>query len=113
MLTLYGISNCDTVRKARRWLDENNHPYQFHDFRKQGVTTELISNLEARLGWEIMLNKRSTSWKKVDEELRNNINQDIAIQLMTETPTLIKRPILESGDFVMAGFKAENYQEKL
>ncbi len=113
MLELYGISNCDTVKKAKNWLEQNNKDYQFHDYRKQGLSVELLNLFEAELGWETLLNKRSTSWRQLNEEVKNNISKKTALQAMMETPTLIKRPILKTKTHYIIGFNAENYQQQL
>jgi len=113
MHTLYGISNCNTVKKAKDWLEDNNIEYQFHDYRKQGLTTELLNSFEAALGWEVLLNKQSTSWRKLSDEQKSNISKQTALQYMLDTPTLIKRPVLDAGEKMIAGFKAENYQNEL
>ncbi|KAF3978277.1 MAG: ArsC family reductase [Methylococcales symbiont of Iophon sp. n. MRB-2018] len=113
MYTLYGISNCNTVKKAKDWLDDNTIDYQFHDYRKQGLTSELLESFEGTLGWEKLLNKQSTSWRKLDEQQKTNISKQTALQYMLDTPTLIKRPILDTGNKMIIGFKAENYQNEL
>ena len=113
MHTLYGISNCNTVKKAKDWLEDNNIEYQFHDYRKQGLTTELLNSFEAALGWDVLLNKQSTSWRKLSDEQKSNISKQTALQYMLDTPTLIKRPVLDAGEKMIAGFKAENYQNEL
>jgi len=113
MYTLYGISNCNTVKKAKDWLDDNNIEYQFHDYRKQGLGIDLLNAFEAALGWEKLLNKQSTSWRKLNDEQKNNISKQTALQYMLDTPTLIKRPVLDTGEKMIVGFKADNYQNEL
>jgi len=113
MATLYGISNCTTVKKAKDWLQENNIAFQFHDYRKQGLSAELLASLEETVGWEKLLNKQSTSWRKLSDEQKSNISKQTALEFMLETPTLIKRPVLDTGDKMIVGFKAENYQKEL
>lgn len=113
MNTLYGISNCSTVKKAKDWLQNNKIDYQFHDYRKQGITMELLESFEVILGWEELLNKKSTSWRKLDDNQKNHISKTTALQFMLETPTLIKRPILDTSEKLIIGFKAENYQKQL
>jgi Spx/MgsR family transcriptional regulator len=113
MTTLYGISNCSTVKKAKDWLGENGIDYQFHDFRKQGLTIELLQSFETVVGWEKLLNKQSASWRKLNDDQKNNISKQSALQYMLETPTLVKRPILVKGEKVIVGFKADYYQEEL
>lgn len=113
MTTLYGISNCNTVKKAKDWLQDNNIEFEFHDYRKQGLTPELLESFEAILGWEKLLNKQSTSWRKLSDDQKANISKQTALQFMLETPTLIKRPVLDTGEKMIVGFKADNYQEQL
>jgi Spx/MgsR family transcriptional regulator len=113
MYTLYGISNCNTVKKAKDWLDNNNIEYQFHDFRKQGLNLELLESFEASLGWEKLLNKQSTSWRKLTDEQKQNVTKESAMQFMLETPTLIKRPVLDTGKKMLVGYKVDNYQSEL
>jgi len=111
MITLYGIPNCDTVRKARRWLDAHEINYQFHNFRKEGLTASQLQSWVAELGWETLLNRRGTTWRKLPEQERSGINQSIAIQLMLDNPTLIKRPILDLGTSCHTGFSETLYQK--
>lgn len=113
MNILYGISSCNTIKKAKDWLQNNKIDYQFHDYRKQGITIELLESFEVILGWEKLLNKKSTSWRKLDHNQKNHISKKTALQLMLETPTLIKRPILDTGKKLIIGFEAENYQKQL
>jgi len=113
MHTLYGISNCNTVKKAKDWLEQHNIEYQFHDYRKQGLTAELLESFEATLGWEKLLNKQSTSWRKLTDEQKKSVSKESAMEYMLETPTLVKRPVLDTGEKMIVGFKAENYQQQL
>ena len=113
MKKLYGISNCDTVSKARKWLDLHNIDYQFHDYRKDGLDVSLLNHFENSLGWEVMVNLRSTSWRQLSEEQKSGLNREKAIQLMIEYPTLIKRPILDANHTIIIGFNAANYLSKL
>ncbi len=106
MLTLYGIVNCDTVRKARRWLEENGIPYSFVDLRKQGLAREQLEAWEGELGWEALLNRRGRSWRMLPEEERENIDRERAIELMLQNPTLIRRPVIETVDQVAVGLDA-------
>ncbi|NOQ37015.1 MAG: ArsC family reductase [Methylococcaceae bacterium] len=110
MYTVYGISSCSTVSKARRFLEEKGHQYEFHDFKTHGVDEGMISKLETQVGWEIMLNKRSTTWRQLDDAQKTDVNQQKAIALMVEKPTLIKRPLLDTGEQILVGFKAEEYE---
>ena len=108
-ITLYGISNCDTVRKARRWLTEHDVDYVFHDLRKDGLSAKTLQHWNKKAGWEILLNKRGTTWRKLPETVRDKINQQSALDLMLKQPTLIKRPVLETGTQVHVGFATDHY----
>ncbi|MCW8826330.1 MAG: ArsC family reductase [Gammaproteobacteria bacterium] len=110
MHTLYGIKNCDTVKKARKWLDSHEVEYQFHDFRVDGLSAEMIENWFSQVDWESLVNKRSTTWRQLDDAQKENIDQQSAAGLLLENPTLIKRPVLEIGNEVLVGFSEENYQ---
>jgi len=108
---LYGIANCDTIKKARRWLESRNIVYDFHDYRKQGLDLDLLQSLESALGWENMVNRRGTSWRNLPAATRDNIDRDMAFQVMLDNPAIIKRPILASHDRLYLGFKDNQYQE--
>ncbi len=110
MKTLYGISNCDTVRKARKWLENHKMDYQFHDFRQDGLTYEQLLTWSTKVGWEALLNRRSTSWRQVSEENKAAIDEEKALQLMLQQPTLIKRPVLVSSEQIVVGFNETAYQ---
>lgn len=111
MITLYGISNCDTVKKARRWLDDQGIAHQFHDFRKDGLNTRQIQQWLDQLGWETLINKRSTSWKQLTPDVRDSMNNTNALDAIAAMPTLIKRPLLDTGSALHVGFKADHYSQ--
>lgn len=113
MITVYGIKNCDTVKKALAWLDSHSRPYHFHDYRKDGLSPELLSMLEGRLGWEVMVNRRGTTWRGLPDDTRANLNREKALQLMLSYPAIIKRPIIIRDDNVLLGFDAEAYANRL
>jgi len=113
MHTLYGIKNCDTVKKARKWLEENGIDYRFHDFREDGLTTELLNHFAANVDWNTLLNRSSTSWRQLSDEQKSDLSQDKAIQLMLKTPTLIKRPVLDTGYQFIVGYKDGDYNASL
>ncbi len=113
MNTLYGIKNCDTVKKARTWLDKNSIEYSFHDFRTDGLEEALLQRFCSVLNWDTLLNRRSTSWRQLSEEQKADLDEQKALQLMLEIPTLIKRPILDTGTQLIVGFKAETYQQQI
>ncbi|WP_447889192.1 ArsC family reductase [Serratia fonticola] len=112
-LTMFGIKNCDTIKKARRWLEEQGVAYQFHDYRADGLDEQLLRDFIERLGWEPLLNTRGTTWRKLDEAQRNACdNADAAIALMLEQPAMIKRPLLDDGKgHALLGFSSESYQQ--
>ena len=110
MVTLYGIPNCDTIRKARKWLDQHNIEYIFHDFRKDGIDAGQLENWSKQVGWETLLNRRGTTWRQLPEEVKETIDEARALDLMIEHPTLIKRPVLEHGKDVRVGFKEADYK---
>ncbi|WP_328187727.1 ArsC family reductase [Marinobacter sp. OP 3.4] len=111
-MKLYGIKNCDTVKKARKWLDENNVAHEFHDFRKDGLDETLLSRWEQAIGWETLINRRGTTWRKLPEELRDTIGAQTAHEIMLDNPSIIRRPVVESGDSVSVGFSADEWAER-
>lgn len=110
MNIIYGISNCDTIKKTRKWLTNNNIEYEFKDFRKEGVNAIQLRQWAAELGWEKLVNKRSTTWRKLPSETKENFNETLALYIMEEQPTLIKRPILVSANGIMVGFNEQHYE---
>ena len=111
MTTLYGIKNCDTVRKARKWLESEGFDYSFHDFRVDGLNKKDLSTWVKAVGWEVLLNKRSTSWKQLSDKDRETVDEGKAIALMLANPTLIKRPVLTLGKTIHVGFKSAEYKK--
>lgn len=107
MLTLYGIPNCDTVKKARVWLDARGTAYAFHDYKKAGVGEASLRRWIAALGWEAVLNRAGTTFRKLPEADRADLNADKAVALMLTQPSMIKRPIVEADGILLAGFKPE------
>lgn len=110
-ITMYGIPNCDTIRKARKWLELQGIAYQFHDFKKQGIEEKRLRGWVKELGWETLLNRRGMMWRKVPDEVKRGIDEEGAIKLMLETPAIIKRPVLDLGDRRIVGFDENNYRE--
>ncbi|CAA0083510.1 ArsC family reductase [Zhongshania aliphaticivorans] len=108
--TLYGIKNCDTVRAARRWLEEHTIDFAFHDVRDTPLSAQQLTNWLDQLGLDAVVNKRSTTWKQLSIEQRNSLNAESAIALLLEHPTLMKRPLLDTGSTLHLGFKAADYQ---
>ena len=113
MTTLYGIKNCDTVKKAKRWLDDEGVAYEFHDFRSDGLSKDTLKAWVETVGFEKLVNNRSTTWRQLPSDDKDNLNETKAVNLMLANPTLIKRPVLVADSEIIVGFKAENYQEKL
>lgn len=112
-LIIYGIKNCDTVKKARRWLEEHGVEARFHDYRADGLDDALLQTLIDKQGWEALLNTRGTTWRKLDEAVRAACdNADAAKALMLEHPAVIKRPfLLAAGGQSLLGFKPESYAQ--
>ncbi len=110
-MTLYGIKNCDTVKKALKWLEANQQSVTFHDFRVDGLTQQQIESWTKQVGWESLFNKRSTSFRNLSDAEKADIDQTKAIDLMLTYPTLIKRPVLEHQGKVSVGFKPAQYEE--
>ena len=109
-MILYGISNCDTVKKAKNWLDKQNIDYSFHDFRKQGLDAETINGWLETVAWDKILNKRSTSWRNLDASVQQGIDKNNLVQLLVENPTLIKRPVMQVNGIITIGFNADTYR---
>jgi arsenate reductase len=111
MATLYGIPNCDTVKKARAWLDEHGVAYAFHDYKKAGVDEGQLRGWVERIGWEKVLNRAGTTFRKLPDSDKADLDAARAVAVMMAHPSAIKRPILEAGDTLLAGFSAERYAE--
>ncbi len=109
MTTIYGISNCDTIRKARRWLAEHGVDYVFHDVRKQGIDVDKLKAWAAMAGWETLLNRRGTTWRTLSGELKQDLDAQQAIRLMQAFPAVIRRPVLEHDGKLVVGFSDERY----
>ena len=113
MIVMYGIKNCDTVRKARRWLEAHDIDYRFHDFRADGISEDLLAAWIEELGWEQLLNRRGTTWRKLPEAERNAIDSDSALHLMLTQPAIIRRPVLDTGGSRQVGFSEQTYRSLL
>ena len=109
MTTLYGIPNCDTVKKARAWLDEHGVAYDFHDYKKQGIDAATLKRWCAEFGVERVPNQKGTTWRKLSEAQRADLTPAKAIELMQEQPSLIKRPLLDTGKRRLLGFSEAEY----
>ena len=110
MFTLYGIPNCDTVKKARAWLDGRGVAYAFHDYKKLGVDQASLRRWTSALGWETVLNRAGTTFRALPDADKADLDQDKAIALMLAQPSMIKRPIVEGDGVLVAGFKADAWQ---
>ena len=111
MITLYGIKNCDTVKKARVWLIKNNIPYQYHDFRADGLDKIQINHWLAEIGIDVLVNKRSATWKELNDNIKAQFNEKNAADIILENPTLIKRPLLDTGAQKIVGFNDRRFNE--
>ncbi len=109
MTTLYGIGNCDSVRKARRWLDAHGIEYRFHDFRRDGLCREQIREWLGQLDWQELINTRGTTWRKLSGGEKTALHEAAAIDLMLEHPAIIKRPLLEHDGEYHLGFGETGY----
>ena len=107
--TIYGIRNCDTMAKARRWLDEHGVAYVFQDYKAEGVSREVLEGWIAKLGWEVLLNRSGTTFRKLPEADRAGLDQAKAISLMLAQPSMIKRPVLDVDGRLTVGFRPEVY----
>jgi Spx/MgsR family transcriptional regulator len=110
MTTLYGIKNCDTVRKARKWLDAHDVEYTFHDVRSDGLDKKDLCAWEKAVGWEVLLNKRGTTWRQLPDADKEGINKTNAINLMLAQPAMIKRPVLVHKKITHVSFKPAEYK---
>lgn len=110
-VVMYGIPNCDTIKKAKTWLTDHNVEFEFHDYRKQGVPQDTLQHALNTLGWETLLNKRGTTYKQLSEEQKASVSADTALALLTEHPAMIKRPLLLVEQDFHVGFKAPQYEE--
>ena len=105
MLTVYGLKNCDTCRNAIKWLNQEGINHVFHDVRKDGLSATEMSDWTDKIGWETLLNRRGTTWRKLDDEIKASIDESSAKALMLEQPAMIKRPVFVAGDVILCGFK--------
>lgn len=112
MTKLYGIKNCDTVKKAMKWLADKGVEYQFHDYKKDGVDQTKLAEFIKKFGWEKLLNRKGTTWRQLSEQEQNKITDDkSALELMLEKPSIIKRPIIDLGAKQLIGFDVGEYEE--
>ena len=106
---LYGIPNCDTMKKARAWLESRRVDYEFHDYRKSGIERAQLESWIQAVGWEVLLNRAGTTFRKLPDAAKANLTEGQAVKLMLEQPAMIKRPVLERGKTLLVGFSPEKY----
>jgi len=111
MINIYGIKNCDTMKKAIAWLNDNNVDYHFHDYKKHGAPRDMIDQAIKIHGWDIVINKRGTTWRQLDDAVKQSMNDENALMIAMENPSIIKRPLLAQGDDYHIGFSADHYSE--
>jgi len=113
-ITIYGIKNCDTMKKARAWLEKQGVDYAFHDYKTAGIERDKLEKWSKKAGWELLLNKAGTTFKKLPDKDKEGLTEKKAIALMLEQPSMIKRPVLElGGGKLLVGFKPDDYAKAL
>lgn len=113
MTTIYGIKNCDTMKKARTWLDSHRIAYDFHDYKTEGIDKKRLEGWIKQLGWETLLNRAGTTFRKLPDAQKEGLTSAKAIALMLEQPSMIKRPVLDLGDKLVVGFKPDIYKAEV
>jgi arsenate reductase (glutaredoxin) len=111
-ITIYGIKNCDTMKKARAWLDAHDVAYQFHDYKAEGIDKASLERWSKEVGWEVLLNRAGTTFRALTEKDKEGLNEKKAIGLMMAQPSMIKRPVLEVGETLLVGFKLDAYEKQ-
>ena len=112
-ITIYGIKNCDTMKKARAWLDDHGVAYDFHDYKAAGIAKDKLKQWSDKLGWETLLNRAGTTFRKLPDAEKDGLNEKKALALMLEQPSMIKRLVLEMGAKLLVGFKPETYAKEV
>lgn len=110
-VTIYGIKNCDTMKKARTWLDKHDVAYDFHDYKAEGIERGVLEGWARDTGWEVLLNRAGTTFRKLPEKDKEGLNEKKAIGLMVAQPSMIKRPVLDIDGKLLVGFKPEQYEK--
>ncbi|MDO8974688.1 ArsC family reductase [Reyranella sp.] len=110
MTTIYGIKNCDTMKRARAWLDQKGVAYDFHDYKASGIDRARLEGWARKVGWEVLLNRAGTTFRKLPDKEKEGLTESKAIALMIAQPSMIKRPVLEGGGKLLVGFKPEQYE---
>ncbi len=114
MVTVYGIPNCDTIKKTQDWLKKNKIEYSFHNYKSDGISKEKLSAWCKKIGWELLLNKKSTTWKSLTpQEQENATTQTAAITIMQQNNSIIKRPVIEAGNVILVGFNETEFIKHL
>jgi arsenate reductase len=111
-ITIYGIKNCDTMKKARVWLDKHGVAYAFHDYKTAGIARDQLEEWSKKVGWETLLNRAGTTFRKLPDKEKNNVDAKKALALMLAQPSMIKRPVLDVGGKLLVGFKPELYESQ-
>jgi arsenate reductase len=111
--TIFGIKNCETMKKAFAWLDGHGVSYSFHDYKAAGIDVQRLQAWSKQVGWEVLLNTRGTTWRKLSPTQQAHLDENKALKLMSEHPGLIKRPVLQHGDALLVGFVPEHYTATL
>ncbi len=112
-IIVYGIPNCDTVKKARKWLEANALSYEFHDYKKKGIDKAKLTHWSKAVGWDTLVNRRGTTWRKLPDDDKTDLTQAKAIQLLMANTSMIKRPVIETGEQLLVGFDEAQYQQLL
>jgi arsenate reductase len=113
MLTVYGIKSCDTCRRAKKFLQDREIEFRFHDLREDGLVIQMLERWSARIEWERLLNRKSLTWRKIPEADRTDITKERAFATMLDQPTLVKRPVLEHPSFFAVGFSEQRFSDYL
>lgn len=111
MIFIYGIKNCDTMKKAWKWLEARNVDFSFHDYKKEGVPIDVLEQAIKEHSWENVINRRGTTWRNLSEEIKNTMNDEGAVKIALENASIIKRPLMVHDRQIYLGFKEETYQE--
>jgi len=111
-ITIYGIKNCDTMKKARTWLDGHDVAYTFHDYKAEGIDKASLERWSKEVGWEVLLNRAGTTFRALPDKDKEGLNEKKAIALMIAQPSMIKRPVLDVGGKLLVGFKPEIYEKQ-
>lgn len=109
-MKMYGIPNCDTIKKARKFLEQNNINYDFHDYKKQGIEASTLESWLESVDLSVLVNKRSTTWRQISDEQKTDLLDNTNLQILIDNPTLIKRPVLVTNQSILVGFKIADYE---